>query len=156
MSVQKERSHHRSPSGSNTVDLWALLAAKLQSPTELHAYFLCPPLDHMEQEGHQDTVHHRFVCVCERVRVQECVICAACCLFFSLFFFRGEKEPNLPASVCGLGSRGAFVFNGICISLPAKSTFISSTTNIDAEKHFRVFSHSAALDRTQWQCFSLS
>lgn len=71
MSVQIERLHHPSLSGFNTVDLWALLAAKLQSPTELHAYFLCPPLDHMEHEGHWDTVYHRFVCVCERVRVQE-------------------------------------------------------------------------------------
>lgn len=71
MSVHKERLHHPSPSGFNTVDLWALMAAKLQSPTELHAYFRCPPLDHMEHEGHWDTVYHRFVCLCEHVRVQD-------------------------------------------------------------------------------------
>ncbi|KAI9543456.1 hypothetical protein NQZ68_012107 [Dissostichus eleginoides] len=35
--------------------LGALLAAELQSPTELCAYFLCPHLDHMEHEGHRDT-----------------------------------------------------------------------------------------------------
>ena len=47
----------------NTADLGALLAAKLQSPTEPCAYFLCPLLDHMEHEGHRDTVYHRFVSV---------------------------------------------------------------------------------------------
>lgn len=59
----------------NTVDLWALLAAKLQSPTELCAYFLCPPLDHMEHEGHRDMVYHRFVCV------KVCVCVYMYCLF---------------------------------------------------------------------------
>lgn len=77
----------------------------------------------MEHEGHRDTVYHRFVSVCERVRVHERVYLY--CLFC-------EKEPNLLASVCGLGSGGAFIFVSICIFLPAKSTFISST-NIDAE-----------------------
>ncbi len=77
------------------MDLWALLAAKLQSPTELCAYFLCPLLDHMEHKGHRDTVYHRFVSVCESVRIHVRVcICIACL----------RNEPNLLASVCGFGS----------------------------------------------------
>lgn len=57
---------------SNTpADLWASPAARLLSPAEPRAHFLCPPLDHMEHEGHRDALYHTLVCVCQRV--QECV-----------------------------------------------------------------------------------
>lgn len=63
----------------NTADLGALLTAKLQSPTEQCAYFLCPLLDHMEHKGHRDTVYHRFVAVCYIVRICACVYVSPVC-----------------------------------------------------------------------------
>lgn len=94
--LKKKGLHQPSLCCFNTADLWASLAAKLQSPTEPCAYFLCPPLDHMEHEGHTDMVYHRFVSVCESVRLHVCVCVCTACL---------RNGPNLLASVCGFGSR---------------------------------------------------
>lgn len=96
-----------------------------------------------KHEGHRDTVYHRFVSVwecaytCARVYVLPVCEMSQICLLVSV---------DLAA--------GCIDFVSICIFLPAKNTFISST-NIDAEKQFIVFSHSAVLDVTQWLCSCL-
>lgn len=133
--VRKRGLYQPWPCCFNTTDLWASLAAKLQSPMEPCAYFLCPLLDHMEHKGHRDTVYHRFVCVWESVCTCVCVYALPVC----------EMSQICSLVTVDLAA-GCIDFVSICIFLPAKSTFISST-NIDAE-HIIVFSHSAGLDLT--------
>lgn len=83
----------------NTADLGAF-AGTLQSPTEVCAYFLCPLLDHMEHEGHRDTVYHRVV----PVRV----------------FTKWAKSAR---QCLRLWRQGALIFVSICIFLLANEYF---------------------------------
>ena len=118
--------------------------------------------------GCQAAVNHRAVClfslppswpygawgsqghcvsqICLRVRVCVCVCVYTCA---RVYVWRVRKTSQICSLVSVDLSAGRIDFVSICIFLPAKNTFISST-NIDAGKQFTVFSHSAVLELTQW------